>query len=145
MKILKHESKIWSHTVQYGICYERIVEADWLNNEHISQYIYVTNCWNQIFSFVSCCHMNNTLFSYFLSVCKSQLKFRGLCKTYFGNPYAHIEISLNKPRNTPNYMCDLIHFLKSGHLIVTSQVKNSMNYKTCQEEHSNTSNLQIIE
>ena len=31
---------------------------------------------------------------------------------YFGNPYAHKEMLLNKPRNTPNYMCDLDPFSK---------------------------------
>ena len=33
-------------------------------------------------------------------------------KKYFGNPYAYAEISLNKPRNTLNYVCDLDSFSK---------------------------------
>ena len=45
--------------------------------------------------------------------------FSRLCKKNFGNPYAYLEISLTKPRNTPKLITCVIwiHSPKSGHTV----------------------------
>ena len=100
----RHIDSIFSVTRIYHLC-TRLLEGVCieLRKAWIAGYIAWKTSWKTDLNH-TWCHMNS------VSLCG--IKFPRLFQKYFGNSHLYTEISLNKSRNTSNYMCDLDTFSK---------------------------------
>ena len=92
-------------------------------SRHASGFLNVTKFWKMdqnytfIFSYISCCHINSTIlysltyfiFLFGIHTLNSQDYARNTLKI---NTHTQKYVSLHKPRNTLDYMCDVDPFSK---------------------------------